>query len=890
MLSFPFGHAPAWALSSEKRPPLFGVPDHFPPMIQTNNAERPEGWLVDLLRAALKGAAPNATPDATPDEVVPNAAPDLRFAPSTIEEALACAKIGRCDAVAPITPEKARRRGLAAGVPFHDLEWRLFRHEGLTGVKHLDDLAGVRIGVVKDGLEFEPLVERIPFGAVLVEYPDFHDLVRGAVLGEVGVFFAPYEAGVRRLEQLGESARFRVGEVAFSTPLVIGVNPNRTALFAALGTGLFTLGPQGVAEIIAKAADPTPPVSPLVKRLTLILAGLVAVCLLFLGWSADLKRRVRSASSALLQKNDELTTEIDLRKAAQAVSAEKEAWFRDLFDCSPLAALTLDADNRITAQNEAHHTLFGFDDDRVLGRKPSDLVQSALEREQALHIETELAAGRDAEVETDKRNDLGQTLYVRIVAFAVHVERERRGACLLFVDMTRARSTQLELSHISFHDRLTGLPNRALFMDRLDQLRRKTERSGGRFGVLFIDLDRFKAVNDSLGHAAGDALLKAVADRIKRAIRDADTAARLGGDEFGVLLEGASGPLEVVDTAKRILAALADPLNVGTALVHPRASIGARVGPDEGANAETLLGDADIAMYRAKEAGKARVELFTEAMRAEAASILVVEADLRRGLDRDEFRPAYQRIVCCRTGEVVGFEALVRREKPGVGIIAPDLFISRAEETGLIVPLGRRVLHKALNDLKILAPLSQGPRNQAPLFMSVNLSAREFNAPDLVESTALIAAEAGVSPDRLKLEITESVLMDNASRAEDQLFRLKELGVSIAVDDFGTGYSSLSYLHRFPIDTLKIDRSFVRRMHLSMESRTITAAVVGLAHNLGLGVVAEGVETVEQLEMLKRMDCDHVQGFYFSKPRFLLDMLTEMHPNSRDGNVESAAA
>jgi diguanylate cyclase (GGDEF)-like protein len=430
-------------------------------------------------------------------------------------------------------------------------------------------------------------------------------------------------------------------------------------------------------------------------------------------------------------------------------------------------------------------------------------------------------------------------------------------------------SRELEESREHFrnaalHDALTGLPNRALLMSHLKlAVEHAKRRPGYLFAVLFLDLDRFKVINDSLGHVAGDQLLVQLARRLEECIRTTDTVARLGGDEFALLLSDIEDYADAARVAERIQEELARPFHLGGHEVYTSASIGITLSATGYSDPEAILRDADTVMYRAKANGKARHELFDEAMHARAVALLRTETDLRRAVERDEFRVVYQPILSLPTGEVAGFEALVRWQHPERGLVPPSEFIPVAEETGLIVEIGRRVLFESCRQLR---EWQAGGLVHARLHVSVNLSGKQFAQADLAASVAGALGETGLDPRCLRLEITESVVMANAEAACSTLDALRALGIGVSIDDFGTGYSSLSYLHRFPVDTLKIDRSFISRMGQPDEYGEIVRTILTLASNLGMGVVAEGVETARQAEMLGELGCEYAQGFLFARP------------------------
>ena len=428
-------------------------------------------------------------------------------------------------------------------------------------------------------------------------------------------------------------------------------------------------------------------------------------------------------------------------------------------------------------------------------------------------------------------------------------------------DITDRKQIEERLRHDAFHDALTGLSNRALLIDRLSHALTRVNRRGDYiFAVLFLDLDRFKMINDSLGHTLGDQLLVTVARRLRECVRPDDTVARLGGDEFVVLLDGVQDVEEASTIADRIQKSLMSPISLGDHEVVTSASIGIAASSRKYEHPEQILRDADLAMYRAKTLGKSRQEIFDGDMQHHMLLRFELESDLRGALDRGELSVYYQPIISISDGSVVAFEALVRWSHPERGMVPPSIFVPIAEETGLVLPIGDWILETACRQMKEWLPNLPADRLVS---VHVNLSGRQFRHPDLVENVRATLERVGLEPRRLGLEITESVVMDNAASAAERLEQLRSVGVQLQIDDFGTGYSSLSYLHRFPIDTLKIDRSFIRDMLSDRKNIEIVRSITALAHELGMRVIAEGVETADQLAQLRKLGCERAQGHFF---------------------------
>jgi diguanylate cyclase (GGDEF)-like protein/PAS domain S-box-containing protein len=548
----------------------------------------------------------------------------------------------------------------------------------------------------------------------------------------------------------------------------------------------------------------------------------------------------------------------------QAELNQAEARYRNLFASMRDAIIIADNSRTIIDANQpALRTLFGYETEEILGQSTAMLYadpdQFELLGREVFHHQ---AAETGKLLETRFRRKSGDVFHGEVSALQLRDDKGIRvGNIGVIRDITERKCHEEQLKHLATHDELTGLANRALLLDRLEQSLHYARRSGRLVAVLLLDLDRFKVINDSLGHGFGDTLLGAVAQRLRQMVREADTVARLGGDEFVILLAEVAEVDDVGLVAAKILRLLAEPHRLDEREITLTASLGVSLFPRDSDDGATLIRNADMAMYRAKRDGRSAFAFYSPEMNRRIRETLELEGALRQALERDEFRLHYQPKVGLASGRVIGCEALVRWHHPQRGMVSPADFIPLAEETGLIVPLGTWVLQEACRQARVWQDAGLPALN-----IAVNLSARQFrkgNLPQLVEE---FLRQAGLDPRLLELELTESMVMDDPVGAQRTMHALKELGVGLSLDDFGTGYSSLNYLRRFPVDSLKIDRSFIRDVASDPSGASVVTSVIDIAHNLGLTAVAEGVETREQLVFLAGCGCDMLQGFLFSKP------------------------
>ena len=574
-------------------------------------------------------------------------------------------------------------------------------------------------------------------------------------------------------------------------------------------------------------------------------------------------RDVRKPDEVLLQTVVSIGRQIGQfiqRKQAEQALRQSEERYRDIFESSPMPMWVRDGETHaIVTVNQAAVDHYGYSRDEFLRMKVRDLWDPA----EAPAYEHEGRSRSDSPFMQLRRRHLtrdGRRIEVEATARAFELDG-RRAWLTLLNDVTERVQAEQKLVHLAHYDVLTGLPNRVLFYERLKQALVQAKRNRWITGVMFMDVDRFKNINDTLGHDVGDELLRQVSRRLAASVRASDTVGRLGGDEFAVVLADLSAPEDASIVAQKIMRNFNEPFRLSGSEIFVTTSIGITLYPDDGTEQEVLIKNADAAMYRAKEEGRNTYRYYTPDMSARALRLLTLEGSLRRALERDEFLLHFQPKVAVATGAVTGIEALLRWSHPSRGLVAPAEFIPVLEETGLIVQASEWVLNA------VCRQLAQWRREGIEVLpVAMNLSAREFLAPDLGRTIKRILQSHAIAPSLLELEITESSLMVNPQEAARTLEYLKGLGVGLAIDDFGTGYSSLSYLKRFPLDALKVDRSFVRDITTDANDAAITLAVISMAHSLGLKVVAEGVEDAAQLEFLARHGCDQVQGYFLARP------------------------
>jgi len=621
--------------------------------------------------------------------------------------------------------------------------------------------------------------------------------------------------------------------------------------------------------LVKVSAMPRPFLADHVGSLLVLIGGLFCTLLSTVFVQVTIRRTrrinmvVEERTADLKRSNERLVDDVAARQRTEKALQDSEQRFRRLVAMSSDWYWEQDASLRFTSVTGGVNAKGGIRVETLLGQTPWESVPGMLETEWGQRHMAQLEARQPfANMEYEGFDDAGVRRW-----YAINGEPlfDDQGAFLGYrgtgSDITERKQAEQRVHHVAQHDALTGLPNRSLLQDRLSQAVAYANRTALPVWVMLIDLDRFKFVNDSMGHKAGDVLLMTIAARLRSALRDTDTVARLSGDEFVVILSEHPDQKLSPDIVQRVMDSVARPVMLGSHEFFVTCSVGVAVYPLHDAPADSLIEHADIAMYRAKKLGRNNFQFYTPVMNEEALERVKIESALRNALERREFVLHYQPQVHLGSGEIVGMEALIRWRHPELGMVAPNRFIGVAEETGLIVEIGAWVMRTAC--AQNMAWHQAGLGN---LRVAVNLSARQFGDIDLVPSLEAVLADTGLAPALLEIELTESLFMSDITPAVETLHRIKALGVNLSIDDFGTGYSSLSYLSRFPIDVLKIDRSFVSDIGKDANDAAIVASIIALAHNLKLAVIAEGVETIEQLDYLRRQGCDEMQGYYFSRP------------------------
>ena len=573
--------------------------------------------------------------------------------------------------------------------------------------------------------------------------------------------------------------------------------------------------------------------------------------------------RLRKQQELIKSRAKSLERELEAseRHREEAIRSSRAQLAR-VIDTVPALISATDRDGRFLFVNAYLASFAGGDPADFVGHHVAtifgeDAARRGCERDLLVFASAEPLSSFEEEVV----NGSGKRFFLTTKSPLLDSDRSVTGVLTSSIDITDRKQAEAEMRHMAHHDALTNLPNRALLQDRLRQELARARRHGSRFALHLLDLDRFKGVNDALGHQVGDRLLEAVAERLRSCVREADTVARLGGDEFAILQTGVRGSEDAAELASRITKVVARPFVFNSHEIGTTASIGVTLHPADGGDIDMLLKNADLAMYRAKAEGRDGYRFFASEMRTLAEKLNVLEVDMRNGIARGEFVLHFQPQIDLASGRIIGAEALLRWQRPGWGLLRPVYFLDHAEDCGLIVPINEWVLHEACAEAQAWAGLAG-----RPLRVAVNLSPVQFRKQDVRRLVLRALEQTGLAPASLELELTENIVMENIERAAASLRRLRELGVGISIDDFGTGYSSLGYIKRFPVDRLKIDKGFIQNLCTDPNDAAIVRAIISLGHGLNLGVTAEGTEVAQHLDHLKAEGCDEAQGNYISPP------------------------
>jgi diguanylate cyclase (GGDEF)-like protein/PAS domain S-box-containing protein len=774
----------------------------------------------------------------------------VRITGTTWARAQELVRAGRADVLEAVAMTPGRERLYEFSPAYTVTEARIFFHESIAGINNdVATLRGFTVGA-KEGSACGRWLAETEQVAVR-NYPTSEAAVAAAGAGELRLFCMDTPAAQYYLLKAHRSGEFRQTAPLYSTSLHWATARGKGELRDFIQDGFAKITPAEMKAIESRWAGSTLGGGLDPRYRDMIIVGVmsaIALAALLLGWNRSLRARVAQRTAEL--------------QAAVEAAGKQADLVRDLYNNAPCGYHSINVEGLYVEVNDTELKWLGYSRDEVVGLKRfSDFLDEAGHEAFRTNLARVLEHGEVHDIAYDLIRRDGSILKVLVSATLI---RDEAGKPMMtrstLFDITERNLAEQRIAHLAHHDALTGLPNRTLLLDRLQQAIAHAHRSQTRAAVLFLDLDRFKTINDSLGHAAGDRLLQAAASRIQLCIREEDTVARLGGDEFVVVLGEVTSAGDAMHVAEEIARALNETFRIQSHDLQVTASVGISLYPDDGRDTDSLLKHADTAMYHAKDAGRANCQFFIEAMNVAAQQRLGMENALRRAINNGEFRLQYQPIYDLADRRVSGFEALLRWAPPGRPPILPGDFIAIAEESRLIVPIGEWVLREAL---------TQARRWQSaghPVRMAVNVSANQLARPQFVERLRQIVAETHFPPSLVDIEVTETAIVEPTGNAREALDAIDALGMGIAIDDFGTGYSGLAYLKRLPIDKVKIDQSFVRDLTVDPDDEAIVTAIVAMAKSLGVDVVAEGIETEAQLEVLRRLGCPRGQGYFLARP------------------------
>lgn len=757
---------------------------------------------------------------------------------------------GKADVIDTLFRTEEREKTLSFSAPHATIDVSIFFHQDLSGIVDANSLRGFTVGVKAGDACIDWLKGR---GITSIRpYPSYDAVVEALAARETLVACIDRPPALYLMYKTGVQDVLRQTQALYSGQFHWAVSKDRPALLALVRKGFEQISPRE-REVIeerwfgSSVSDRLQ--AEIWRSLGKYALGGLALALVLLGWNWLLRRQVARKTGSLTQAMHEL--------------AESEGRFRTIFDNVNDAIFIHDADSgRLLMVNRRMREMYRVGDiavesialERISeGRPPYGQVEAEGWMRAA-------AAGMPQQFEWLARGWDGELFWVEVAIRRASLSDGQDRLLVVVRDISERKVAQARLEFLAHHDPLTELPNRLLLGDRIGQAITLAEREQQRVALLFIDLDQFKTVNDSLGHAAGDRMLKDVAKRLRQCVRESDTIARLGGDEFIIVLNNPRDADAVVEVAEKIQKVMTAPLFINDQEINSSLSMGIALYPDDGDDFDTLLKKADTAMYHAKQSGRSAYRFFAARMNAEAVAHLALRSGLHRALERGEFELHYQPQVSLNGGRLIGAEALIRWNHPERGLVMPGEFIPVAEDSGLIVPMGDWVLRQACRQAALWQ--AQGHK----LTMAVNLSALQFRRGDLEKAVGEALAESGLDPAALELELTESIMIQDHEAVMDMARRLGRMGVQLSIDDFGTGYSSMAYLKRFAVDKLKIDQSFIKDVHTDNDSAAITRAIIQMAHSLNLTVIAEGVEDEAAGAFLRDHGCDQAQGYLYGRP------------------------
>jgi len=807
--------------------------DNYPPYLFRSEDGRPNGIIIDkwLLWQEKTG--------------VP-----VRIMGTTWARAQELVRAGRADVLEVVALTPGREKLYEFSPAYTVTDSRIYFHDSITGITNdVASLRGFTVGA-KDGSACGRWLAETEQVAVRT-YVSSESVVAAAGNGELRLFCMDAPVAEYYLLKAHRSKEFRQTPPLYSTSLHWATLRGNSQLRDFIQDGFSKISAAEMKAIetrwsgsaVGTGLDP--------RYRDMIVLGLVAAlaaAALLIGWNRLLRTRVAQRT-------------VELQAAVESAGRQADL-VRDLYNNAPCGYHSLDRDGFYVEVNDTELKWLGYARDEVVGKKRfSDFLDESAREAFRTNLARVMEQGEIHDVEYDMIKRDGGILKVLVSATVL---RDPAGQPMMtrstLFDITERNLAEQRIAHLAHHDALTGLPNRSLLLDRLQQAIAHAHRSQTRAAVLFLDLDRFKTINDSLGHGAGDRLLQGVASRIQLCVREEDTVARLGGDEFVVVLRDVESANDAMAVAEEIARALNETFRIQSHDLHVTASVGISLYPDDGLDTDSLLKHADTAMYHAKDAGRANCQFFIEAMNVAAHQRLSLENALRKAISNREFQLQYQPIYDLADRRVCGFEALLRWTPPGRGTIHPGDFIALAEESRLIVPIGEWVLKEALTQAKRW----QTPAH--PVRIAVNVSANQLARPQFVERLRQIVSESRLSPTLVDIEVTETAIVEPTGNAREALDAIDALGMGIAIDDFGTGYSGLAYLKRLPIDKVKIDQSFVRDLTVDPDDEAIVTAIVAMAKSLNVDVVAEGIETEAQLQVLRKLGCPRGQGYHLARP------------------------